>query len=117
MDLQSTDQKSMIHKKSNFDFLVNIEFQRSRFIKTFKNIKLDHQESRRSRKVNKNSRFPILRKFLSVFILDSFTTSWPFFTMMQDDSWKTFNMKVVDIDEFYNFILGLMSKKCLDLKI
>ena len=29
-------------KKSNFDFLVNIIFQISNFIKTFKNIKLDH---------------------------------------------------------------------------
>ena len=35
----------LTHKKSNFDFLVNIEFQSTKFIKTFKNIKLYHQES------------------------------------------------------------------------
>ena len=28
-----------------------------------------------------------------------------FFTKMQDDSKKTFNKKVVDLNEFYNFVL------------
>ena len=57
------------------------------------------------KKVNKKSRFPILKKILSFFILDNFITSWHFFIKIQDGSKKTFNMKIIDLDEFYNFVL------------
>ena len=44
-NLDQLTKSQPIHKKSNFDFLVNIKFQRSKFIKTYKNIKPDHQEN------------------------------------------------------------------------
>ena len=36
---------------------------------------------------------------------------------MQDDSKKTFNRKVIDLDEIYNFALLIKSWKCLDFEL
>ena len=93
---ESIDEKSTVIQKSNFDFLVNIGIQKSRIIKTFKTIKLDHQELKNSIKVKSWKVFQHLEKNLSVFVLNKITTSWPFFTKIQVDSKKVFNMKVVD---------------------
>ena len=99
-------QNGQLHtEKSNFDFLVNITFQRSNFIKTFKNIKLNHQEVKKVKSQLEKSRFPRLRNFLSVFIHDNFITSCHSFTKMQDGSRETFNMKVVDLHDIYNIAL------------
>ena len=37
--------------------------------------------------------------------------------MMQDDSRKNSNMKIVDLYEIYNFALHNSFQKCLDLKL
>ena len=95
----------LIHQKSNFDFLVNIKFQRSKFINTFKNINIDHQEVKKSKSQFEKSNFSRLRNFSKCFVHDKFITSWYFFTKMQDDSKETCNMKIVDLYEFYNFLL------------
>ena len=62
-NLDQLMKSQLVHKKSNFDFLVNIKFQRSRFIKTFKNIKIDHQESRKSKKSTNSQDLKDLEKF------------------------------------------------------
>ena len=80
-------------KKSNFDFLAIIQFQRSQFIKIFKNMKLDYQE------IMKVKLFKTWKFFLSVFIHDNFITSCQSFTKMQDDSRKTSNLKVIYLNE------------------
>ena len=92
----------LIHQKSNFDFLVNIEIQKPRVIKIFKTIKLDHQESRKSTKV-KTQDFQTLSKNSSVLYLKTLT-SQASFIKIQADSRKTFNVKVVGINELYNFV-------------
>ena len=66
---------------------------------------IKNQEKKESQEGPQKSKFSILRNFLSVFTLDNFITSWHPFTKMQDDSKKTFNIKVLDLDEFYNFVL------------
>ena len=59
--------KSQLYiKKSNFDFLVKIKCQRSQFIKTCKNMKLVHQEIKKSRFHFEKSKFLNLEIFLSV---------------------------------------------------
>ena len=80
--------------------MIKFEFQRSKFIKTFKNIKLDHQEIKKVKSQCEKLKFSRLRNFSKCFIHDNFITSCQFFTEMQDDSKETFNMKVVDLNEF-----------------
>ena len=53
-------------EKSNFNFLVKIKYQRSQFIKTCQNIKLVHQEIKKSRFHFEKSKFLNLEIFLSV---------------------------------------------------
>ena len=90
----------LIRQKSNFDFSVNIKSQRSKFIKTFKNIKLDHQKVKKVKSQFEN--FIMLSKF---------------FTMMQSDSRETSNMKVVYLHEIYNFYSHNSFQKFVDLKL
>ena len=59
--------KSQLYtKKLNFDFLVKIKCQRSQFIKTCQNMKLIHQEIKKSRFHFEKSKFLNLEIFLSV---------------------------------------------------
>ena len=85
----------LIHQKSNFDFLIKIEFQRSHFIKTFKNMKLNHQEIKKVKSDFEKSKFSRQRKFSKCFKSYFFMTSCQLCTKMQDDSKKTSNMKVL----------------------
>ena len=98
-------ESQLIHQKSNFDFLTKIEFQKSISTKTLKNINLDHQETNKVQSQFEKPNFSRLRNFSKCFEPYYFLTSCQFFTKMQDDSKITFNMKVVDRDEFYNFVL------------
>ena len=56
-----------IHQKSNFDFLVKIVFQKSRFIKTLKNMKIDHRGIKKLKIQYKKSNFSRLRKISKYF--------------------------------------------------
>ena len=66
-------------------------------------MKLDHQEIKKVKNQFEKSNFSRLRSISKCFVHDDFTTSCQIFTKMQDDSKKTFNIKVVDLDDFYNF--------------
>ena len=63
MNFGSTDEELTNTEKLNFDFLINIESQRLRFMKILKNIKLDHQELTKSRDSIKSQSFQYLEKF------------------------------------------------------
>ena len=79
-------------------------------------MKLIHQEIKKSRFHFEKSKF----LNLEIFVLEIsciFITLSQIFTMMQDDSKETSNMKVVDIHEIYNFYLHNSYQKCLDLKL
>ena len=59
----------------------------------------------------KSQTFQDFEIFSKCFVHDNFTTSGQFFTKMHDDSKETFDMKFVDLDKFYNFVLeGLCQK-------
>ena len=57
----------LIHQKSNFDFLIKIEFQKSRFINTFKNMKIYHQKIKKVKIQFEKSNFSRLRNFSKCF--------------------------------------------------
>ena len=59
------------------------------------NMKVVHQEIKNSRFHFEKSKFPNLETFLRVENFIFFHNFEPIFTMMQDDSKETFNMKVV----------------------
>ena len=79
-------------------------------------MKLIHQEIKKSRFHFEKSIYK-LRNFSVLEISCFFITLNKVFTMMQDDSRETFNMKVVDIHEIYNFDTHNFFQKYLDLKL
>ena len=72
-------------------------------------MKLDHQKIKKVKIHLKKSNFSRLRIFLSVLSLIFSMTSSQFFTKMQDDSKEIFNMKVIDIEDIYNYALLMKS--------
>ena len=89
-----------ILKKSNFEFLIKIKFQESHFIKTCYNMKLVHQENQKSKFLWKSQSSKHLETFLSVKKkYDTFRTSGQIFIMIQDDSGRTSDTRVVDLNE------------------
>ena len=80
-------------KKSNFDFLVKIKYQRSQFIIACKNMKLIHQETKNSRFHFEKSKFLNLEIFLSVgnfFFLSQLWAKFPPRFQRKLRTWKLY---------------------------
>ena len=80
-------------------------------------MKLIHQEIKNSKFHFEKSKFLNLEIFLSVGNFLFFTTLSKIFTMMQDNSKETFNMKVVGLHNIYNTDLHNFSYKRMDFML
>ena len=116
--LQSTGQKSIVYWKVKLWLFGQIQVpkiiihQNMSKYETYstrnQNVKISFWKV----KISKLRNFSKCWKFLIFFI-----TLSKLFTMMQDDSRETSNMKVIDLYEIYNFDSHNLFQKCLDLKL
>ena len=117
VEFQLTDEKSTIHWKVKLWLFGQNQVSKVTFHQKCQNMKLIHQEIKKSRFHFENSKFSNLEIFLSVGNFIFFITLDKIFTMMKDDSRETSNMKVIDLHEIYNCALHNSFQKFLDLKL
>ena len=102
-NLQSNSQKSTVYWKVKLWLFGQIQVPKIIIHQKCQNMKLIHQEIKNSWFNFEKSKFLNLEIFLSVENSCFFMTLSQIFTMIQNDSRETPNVKVVDLHEIYNF--------------